>query len=264
MARKPRPVAVTMAGVEGFAPIAAPNLPEPRCARAIDEPGVRHGMLTRMAGAIRMAGAGIGVLALGLVPVIVWPHITGMLGFGCVLTMITGGAVVLTGASQAFGTVYIWGILRDDPWRVYTCTSLIIKEDIRIVRITVTDGDGKAFLMRTGASRRRREALRGMVSPEVWLAGDPEGDAVLTPAGGGPIFYAHPNRLPPRPPTRGLGQSLPLPQPAKLLTPQQQARADAKAKAEAVARAAREKSYAAQRAQAVANYKAKHEPPPNG
>ena len=157
-------------------------------------------------------------------------------------------------------------MMRQHPWQVYTCTSLTIVEDTRRVRMTVTNHEGTAFLIRVGASRRRREFLRGMSRPEVWLAGDPRREAVLTPAGGPDIFFARrATYAPARQPARRVGQRAPLPQPpkpAKPLTPRQPARARRAAQAARRPGVARDKAYAAQRAKAVANQKAKKANPP--
>ncbi len=104
--------------------------------------------------------------------------------------MVAGVIVLLTGITRIISATVIWRLLRKHPWQLYTCTSLMISEESRRVRMHVTDHAGTTFWIRTDASRRRRESLHGMTRPEIWLAGDPATRAIVTPAGGPEIFYA--------------------------------------------------------------------------
>ena len=273
MARRPKSVPVTTAGVERFPAIVARKLPEPRWAHAIDQPGVRRTIAIRAARAVRTLAIGVALFTAGLVPAVVWSDLDSAVAAPCLVAMLAGPIVAVVGVSRIISAAVMWRLLRRHPWQLYTCKSLTLLADSRRIRMYVTDHAGKTFWIRTGAGKRRRETLRGMTRPEIWLAGNPEKGAVVTPAGGPEIFYARRDmsaRATARANARAIRQAArladkrrkphtpPTPRkPPKPLTPKQRAKVAADA-------ARRTKTYTAARAKAAANRNASPPPPKPG
>jgi hypothetical protein len=180
-----------------------------------------------------------------------------------VLAMLFTVAWVIAGVFGLLAVVRMWFFLIRCPWRAYECRYVSIDEGvIGTVRLTVRDPDSQASRYLVFQANRRRETLRGMILPQVWIAGSLR-RGVLVMAGGGELFLFHHDRgrerafarrarraAQPAKPTKTRKPA--KPRKVREFSPRQQAkaqeRARARARSEAAARAKLNRRYAARAA----------------
>jgi hypothetical protein len=238
-----------------------PTFQPPADARALDDMRTRWALRQRFWDLVRRRRWILGPYAVLLVLLIASAEtvggvlsaaagaLVGLASFICVPLLIG----TLAGLLRA---VHMWWLLSSHPWREYDCSVLCVGEGtVGPVTLTVRRKGVPDRYFLAFQANRRRETLRGMVRPAVWIAGDPARRGVLVMAGGGELFLAHRQRSAYRAQSaierRALGRrnkpARPAkpgkpPKPPKALTPAQRARADAKR----VKQAAREKQRRAQ------------------
>jgi hypothetical protein len=159
-----------------------------------------------------------------------------------VLAMLAAVPMVVAAGFGVLAVVRMWFFLVRYPWRAYGCRYVTVGGEARIdaARLTVTDPDSpsKPRYLKVWANRRRR-TLRGMLVPEVWIAGDLR-RGVLVKAGGGELFLFRRDRARERALARYAGGAARRPKPLKVrqLSPRQQAKAQQRAEARVRAAAA--------------------------
>jgi hypothetical protein len=168
-------------------------------ARALDDGATRWALRRR----VRRGLGGLGLLLAGYTTL-------GLLIAGAAAVSRTWLAVLCTVGALAFaasiplagdavagvlGAGQMWFLLGRNSWRSYRCRMLVIGEGrVGVVRLIVWDPAARVERHLTLLAGRRRETLRGMSRPDVWLAGDPARRVVLVPSGGGEMFLAHRDR----------------------------------------------------------------------
>lgn len=236
--------------------LAPPTFPLPRGEHAWQDWCTRRELRRRLYRCVRR----LGWLVAG--------YVVALLGIGAAATYLSGDAAdgvitplvlamlgtvpwVIADGFGLLAVVRMWSFLIRYPWRAYECRYVTIDEGvIGAVRLTVEDPDSQASRHLVFQANRRRETLRGMILPRVWIAGGAR-RGVLVMAGGGELFLFHRDRSRERALVRRARRAAQPPGPrrpvkprkVRQLSPRQQAkaqeRARARARSDAAARATR-------------------------